>query len=199
MTAGIDWGAIRKRLAESEAALDAAFTLDGAQVEQLMATRARQLAVRAPVARQAAVTRSVLIVITGSERYVIELASLARIVPFRSCAPVPSGPRELRGIVNARGELWTVFDFGQLLCGSTTDGGPDGYALLLRHPKRRIGLRFDDVGNVCEVDPSQLKMVREGITDAPLDVTDGGKSASLSFVRAQALWEHPAISRGNLT
>ena len=197
MTAGIDWSAIRKRLADSEAALDAAFTLDDAQIERLMAIRARQLAARAPVGRQATVTRSVLTVAAAGERFVVELAGLAGIVPFRSCVPVPAGPRELRGVINARGELWTVFDFGQLFCGSTANGGPNGYALLLRHPKRRIGLRFDDVGNVCEADPSQLKTVREGILDAPLDVLDGGKAASLSLVRAQALWDHPAIREAN--
>jgi chemotaxis signal transduction protein len=193
MTAGIDWSAIRKRLAESEAALDSAFTLDDAQVEQLMAMRAKALATRAPIRRKAAVTRSVLIVVAGIERFLIELGSLAGIVPFRSCASMPGGPRELRGIINARGELWTVFDFGHLFCGSTADGGSDGYALLLRHPKRRIALRLDDVGNVCEVDPSRLKMAREGVADAPLDVIDGAKATSLSLVRAQALWNHPLI------
>lgn len=193
MTAGIDWSEIRRRLAEGEAALHAAFTLDDVQIEQLMATRARQLATRSPIGRRVKSTRPVLIAGAGVERFIIELASLAGIVPFRSCVPAPGGPTELLGIVNARGELWTVFDFSRLFSHPTTDGVSAGYVLLFRHPRRRVGLRFDNVGNVCEVDSSRLKMARDGLTDVPLEVTDEATTKSLSLVRDQAIWNHPAI------
>lgn len=192
MKAGVDWDRLRGRLAENQAAFGAAQTIDGVRLEELLLARARLLA-DPTVARRDHGRSTALVVRAGAERYALELAHLAGIVPFRSCSPVPGGPPEMLGAITARGDIWAIFDFRLLFTASPPDVAEGGYALLMRHDKRRVSIRVDDVERVCDLKQSKIATLDDRVTGVPIELVDGTASVALILVRFDAVWNHPAI------
>ena len=192
MTAGVDWDQLRSRLAKGREAFNAAQAIDGARLEALLLARARQLAEPATTRRDR--TKSAALVVrAGNERYALELAHLAGVVPFRSSSPVPNSSPELLGVVAARGDIWAIFDFRLLFAASRSDATEGGYALLMRHDRRRVSLRVDDVERVCDLTQSNVAALDDRATGVPIELVDGATADSVILVRLDTVWNHPAI------
>lgn len=154
---GIDWAAIKGGLQQGPDA-------ERQRVEAIFRRRAEQLAIRKALPGAAAEGLSVLTFYLGQECYAIELIELAEVLPFANCAPLPGAPPGLVGVVNRRGELWSVADLAVLLgLPRGTEEGP-GQVLFLR--RQALGLRVGRVDQVRVLSPEEL--VLPGGEDAPL-------------------------------
>lgn len=159
---GIDWAAVRQRLEASESALDAALTVSPERLETVYRERAAALAGRR--VRTAPVGRRVLVVEIGAERYGLDFADLAGVLPFDACTPVPGGPPELLGVMNVGGEIRSILDLGRLL---GRPAGPErpGYVLLVRAAAQSAALAVDRLDTV--------RLVAPGETVTPDERSDG--------------------------
>lgn len=192
MKAGVDWDRLRNRLAEGQAAVSAARTIAGDRLEELLLARAKLLADPTVVRRDRGRSNA-LVVRAGDERYALELARLAGIVPFRTCSPVPGAPPETLGVITARGEIWAVFDFRLLFTASRPAAPESGYVLLMRHDKRRVGVRVDDVERVCDLSRSKVVTLDDQATGVQTELIDETASAAIILVRSDAVWNHSAV------
>jgi chemotaxis signal transduction protein len=154
--------------------------------------RARHLAGRGAHGRSRSETRSALVVRQGTESFGIDLAGLAGVQPGRRTAPVPGGPRELVGIVGARGEMWAVHDLGRLI--GTEDAADDGHVVLLRHPRRRVGLRVDAADRIETFAPAALRRIGAERGDLAPGLIAGITESSALLIDLDALWTHRAIA-----
>lgn len=192
-TGGIDWTAVHRRLAEGQASLAGLTEVGGERLEALLRERARALAEPGKAAVRPATVQA-LVVRVGAERYGLELSRLAGILPFASCAPVAGGPSELLGLVNARGEIWAAFEFHRLLGAGAAEAPAGGYVVLLRHGRRRVGLRVDEADRVRALIRADLKRPPGTASGIATEFIKGVTSDSVILVDLDALWTHPAIA-----
>lgn len=193
MKVDVNWTELREKLAHGVEALSASQQISGAPLEELLRARARQLAAGPTVARGSTDRSAALVIRAGVERYALELIHLAGIVPFHSCSAVPGGPAELLGLINARGDVWAVFDLHRLVNPTHVDISDGGYAILMRHDRRRIAIRVDDVERVSDLEKSKVLTLDDTTSGPPVELVGTSTSASLILVRPGALWNHPAI------
>lgn len=190
---GIDWAAVHRRLAAGQSAIDAALETRGARLEALLQERARRLARPDEGGRAAAPGLRVLAVRAGGERYGLELARLAGVVPFERAAAVPGGPVELIGVARARGEMWAAYDLRRLLGAAPGEAAGRGCLVLLRHPRRRVAVRVDEPEQVHGVDPGEIRRPSDDATARPAPLVRGVAHGSILLIDLDDLWVHPAI------
>jgi chemotaxis signal transduction protein len=190
MTGATDWHALHRRLQEAEARLAAAEAHDAGALERLLRERARRLAARTPPRREE--TRSALVVRVGEERFGLEPGALAGVAPFEGASAVPGGPPELAGVVATRGEIWAVHDLGRLT--GTGEAGSGGHVVLLRHPRRRVGLRVDAAERVETWTPAALRRVGADRDGRAAHLVAGVLPGPVLLIDLAALWGHRAIA-----
>ena len=187
----IDWEATRQRLQASQLALERSLSDEG-RLERVLQERARQLAQRKTGMQREGDRLMLLVFSVGQQRYALEVASLARVLPLTSCTPVPGAPEELVGLINVGGEITSVLDLARLL---KLPGASErrGYVLLLRTSQAAVGLRVNELPSIENVPQDSLRAGYEGhrLADSPLvqaTMPDG-----LVLLRPRAVLSHPLL------
>jgi purine-binding chemotaxis protein CheW len=153
---------------------------DQEHMEAVWRKRAERLSRRPLAARTAQNDFQVIVLKIGNERYGIELADVAEVLPPIRVTPVPGSPPFLAGVINVHGEIRPVVDLKQLL-GIATIENDSGLAqvILLRKQGREMGLRVDRVEQIRSVASEELQSA-------------GGPNAGLSGRYLQGL-THDAL------
>jgi purine-binding chemotaxis protein CheW len=94
----------------------------------------------------------VMVLEVGAERYGIELADVAEVLPLAPTTPVPGAAPFFAGVVNVHGEIRPVTDLKRLLQIEST-ATADGLAqvVLLRRRGRELGLIVDRVEQIRSI------------------------------------------------
>ena len=110
----------------------------------------------------------VIVLKIGDERYGIELASVAEVLPAVCCTPVPGAPPAVAGVINAYGEIRPVIDLRSLLgvAHGTQSGAPSPVILLRKHG-RLLGLKADRVEQVLSIAAGDLRSAGDGLAGLP--------------------------------
>lgn len=147
----IDWDAARQRLEHSRAALERALEPGPERRAAVLRARAERLA-RTAVQQTSVEGAEVLVFRLGKDRYGIELARVAEVVPAPRCSPVPGGPHQLAGVMQLRGEIRPVWETARLL-GREGAGAEDEprWVLLLNRGKKELGLLVDRVEGIRRI------------------------------------------------
>jgi purine-binding chemotaxis protein CheW len=162
---GIDWQAVRQRLAESEKAVERSLSPDAARMRAVMRQRAARLAARRRDGEVEA-RLDVLGFWLGEEHCALEVTAVAEVLPFRRCTSVPGMPDELLGVVNLRSQIRPVIDLPRLIAAKRLADAEGGYILFLRDEPNEIGVRVDRVEAVRGIAVGQL--ARPGDADGGL-------------------------------
>lgn len=158
---GIDWAAVRARLARQGREAEEAAAPGGAWADALLRRRAEDLAL-VPSADEAdaaagAEAPVVLLVGRGADgSYGLDLRHLSRIVPLPRVARVPHAPPELLGLIAIDGRVMRLFDVDRL-CGRNAVPAGGGFAVVLRGGERPVALRLRTVDTVMELDGTDAK------------------------------------------
>ncbi|MBB3267355.1 purine-binding chemotaxis protein CheW [Azospirillum sp. OGB3] len=158
---GIDWTAVRTRLARQGREAEEAAAPGGAWADALLLRRAEDLA-RVPSADEANVAADAeapvtLLVGRGADgSYGLDLRHLSRIVPLPRVARVPHAPPELLGLIAIDGRVMRLFDVDRL-CGRNAVPAGGGFAVVLRGGERPVALRLRTVDTVTELDGTDRK------------------------------------------
>lgn len=106
----IDWATLYQQLQTTQAAIAQAQTPTAEATQQILRTRARQLALEPPETTHYRPCVAVVEFCLASEVYCIELASVREILPLKDLTPVPCTPPFVLGLINLRGQLLSVID-----------------------------------------------------------------------------------------
>ena len=106
----IAWKEIYDRLAASRAAIERESTRSSKDIRKILKARARVLA-QEPADRHAAgETMDVLEFRLANESYCVELSYIQEVWPLKALTPVPGSPAFVLGIINVRGQVFSVID-----------------------------------------------------------------------------------------
>lgn len=152
---GIDWTAVRARLAEQQAALNDAFNGKGPWAEELLRRRTARLA-EAAQAQEVPDAVPVLVARGTTATYAMEVSRLARILPLPRVTPVPGSPPELLGLIAVGGRVLRLFDVDRL-CGDPAAQASGGFVVALRDGAPPTALRVASVEAVRPLEPGELR------------------------------------------
>ncbi|MCJ2039699.1 chemotaxis protein CheW [Methylobacterium sp. J-059] len=111
----------------------------------LRADRTAALARRGAMAREAAPVEAHLVCACGPERFGLPLADVARVVPMRSCTPVPGAPPAILGLVALSGRIVSVVGLARALGRPGADRVEGGHLVVLRTAATPTALAVDRV------------------------------------------------------
>lgn len=108
--ASIDWREIERRMEALRAVIEHAWAPTPEAAKRILKARAQALA-REPEAAEAAAEHIAVVEFTlAHERYAIESHCVREVYPLDNLTPLPCTPTFVLGIVNVRGEIFSVID-----------------------------------------------------------------------------------------
>src|SRR6185369_1862880 len=131
-------------------------------MEAVWRQRAARLARRPTPAGAGQDTRPFMVLGIGNERYGIELADVAEVLPRVQITTIPGAPRYLAGVINVHGEIRPVADLRRLLGiepaeKAAAENGGRTRVVLLRMQGREMGLQVDAVEHIRWVASGELR------------------------------------------
>lgn len=146
----IDWGSVKVRLQESQAAIARNLVAIGGQrLEQVYHDRARRFASRSSAVGEPSDTWPALVFAVGDERCCIDTSTVVEVLRYAKCSPVPGAPAALLGVINVRGQIYSVLDLARLLdLPARDDDESPGYIVLVRRARDEVGLMVDEIEQI---------------------------------------------------
>jgi chemotaxis signal transduction protein len=157
----INWQAVYDRLRESEQKLTEVLSPNPERIHRIQAERAARLASRRQ-AGEVEATVPVMLVEIGGERTAIRITAIAEVMPIPTLTRVAGAPDDVRGVVNLRGELYSVIDPSSFMQAGR-GAGEISWGVALRHPTLRIVLGAQAVLRIENIPASILSTVEDGV------------------------------------
>src|SRR5258705_3499191 len=114
-------------------------------MEAIWRQRADRLAQRPVSSETPQDVLPVMVLGIGKERYAIDIADVAEVLPPVRPTPVPGTAAVFAGVINVGGEIRPVIDLRRWLGMETGQAGDLARVILLRRGGREMGLQIDSV------------------------------------------------------
>jgi chemotaxis signal transduction protein len=171
--------------------------VSGAELDALLRHRAAELAAAQDRTRQRDAIPEQVSVRVGAENYGLPLTSVVRVVPCTRYAAAPGGRRPLLGVIGSQGDSWALYDLGGLLGGPVaTAAAASGYAVLLRHDRRRIALRVDAVASAGRIDRAGIRTTEALSGHGDRLLYGVAAETGLHLIDVKVLWTLEPLSAG---
>ena len=111
--------------------------------------------------------KRILVAHCGDYSFGIDIMSLVDVIQRLKATPVPLSLPHIMGLVNLRGQIITEINVArslQIKDSITTTGFDEGYSLIVNKGGQFYGFAFDSVGNVLDVNESDLKTIPETVS-----------------------------------
>jgi len=155
--------------------------------EAILRARAQALA-QAPEDKQTpAEFLEVVEFLLAGERYAVESRYVREIYPLDALTPLPCTPRFVLGIINVRGEIFSVIDLKKFF-DLPEKGLPErSKAILLRAEEMELGLLADEVFGVRPVPLERLQAPLPTLTGIRAEYLRGVTKERLAILDAEKL------------
>lgn len=105
-------------------------------------------------------------------RFAVPLSHVREIVLPREVVRIPGCPAAVAGLVNLRGRMITVFDFGAAVSLGSSSTLPDHRLLILDQEERLAGLAVDEVLAVARTPGGMLAVPAKALEPVRVDRAD---------------------------
>jgi purine-binding chemotaxis protein CheW len=153
-------------------------------MEAVWRERAERLSERLVSSGPALNAFPVLVLGIGKERYGINLAEVAEVLPPLDPTPVPGAAAVFAGVINVHGEIRPLIDLGRYLgIERSPETVPDGHArvILLRKDGREMGLQIDSVEQIRWIGAGDLEAGGSGEAGRPQHIKGWTKDLLMLF------------------
>ena len=82
----------------------------------------------------------------GEEHYALKLEELSEVLPYKNYTKIPNSDKLICGVINVRGELYSVVDLKGLLGLNSRDENDKGFVIILKNNK--LGLKADRLEHI---------------------------------------------------
>jgi purine-binding chemotaxis protein CheW len=94
----------------------------------------------------------------------IEVLKVQEVLRYQEMTSVPLAPREVRGLINLRGQIVTAIDLRRRLGLPPREEGQMPMNVIVRTSEGAVSLLVDEIGDVVEVDESTFEEPPETAT-----------------------------------
>lgn len=132
------------------------------RMEAVWHERADRLSQRPVLAEGGVDTLQVIVLKVGNERYGIDLADVAEVLPPLRATPVPGAPAVFSGVINIHGEILPVMDLRRFLSLDAIEDGSIARIILLSKDGRKMGLQIERVEQIRRIERRELLNASHG-------------------------------------
>jgi len=184
-TVSRDVGSMHSRLSSLKDETERIRILEPVESIQILKDRAKALALddKSGVIEERI---TVLVFLLAYEHYAIEIEQVKEVSRIRELTLLPGIPSFVLGIINIRGEIFSVIDLKKIL--DIPDRGLPEFnsVIIMRDEKKRVGIVVDSVIGIRQIFKSALNPTpttltgnraefMKGVTADPIIVLDGAK------------------------
>jgi purine-binding chemotaxis protein CheW len=94
----------------------------------------------------------------------VDVTQVQEVIRDQPMTPVPLAPREVRGLINLRGQIVTAIDFRRRLGLSDLPADASPINVVIRHPGGTVSLLVDEIGDVVDVDETLFEPTLETLS-----------------------------------
>jgi purine-binding chemotaxis protein CheW len=188
MKPSIDWQRTPQRLKAGKRSPEIEIASEQERMEAVWRQRAVRLARRPVPAGAGPDALPVMVLGIGNERYGVELADVAEVLPQVHLTPIPGTPRHLSGVINVHGEIRPVIDLRRLLGLAAAEKGGVSRVILLRMQGREMGLQVDGVEEIRWVAAGELRSAADSDSDLSASYVKGLTGDTLIVLSTEALF-----------
>lgn len=103
----------------------------------------------------------------------IDALKVQEIIRYQDMTPVPLAPREVRGLINLRGQIVTAIDLRRRLDLADPPAGWQPVNVVVQTPDGAMSLLVDDIGDVLEVDEATFEAPPETLQGTARELIRG--------------------------
>lgn len=191
--ASIDWGCLRQQLDDMRAKVSHVSLPSAEEQKRILKERSHDLA-REP--KTAVDTRDLLKVVEfelAGERYGLELGSVREVCALKNLTPVPCTPAFVLGIINLRGEIYTVIDLKKFFDLPDTALTDLNKVLIIDGDELRVGILADVICGVRSISREALQSSLPTITGIRAEYLKGVTSDRLIVLEIAKIVSAEAI------
>ena len=190
----VNWQVVYSRLEQTRRTLEAGGSLPPDEVKRILRDRAQALAKPLAEARTPAEVLELLVFSVAGERYGIETVHVLEVVPLRELTPVPCTPSFVLGVVNHRGRILPVLDFGRLF-DLTGAGVTEGSRVVaVEAGGTTFGIFTDSVAGAIRVSAHEIAHPPVTLTGDRHAFIRGVTGAMVALLDLEALAKDPRIA-----
>jgi len=97
----------------------------------------------------------VIVFTMANQNYALDLNSVSSILEYAEITPVPNSHFVVSGLINVRGELYSVIDMGKVLGASLNKEG----SKIILLDEQKLGLHVQDTKNVITVTEDSISEI----------------------------------------
>ena len=183
----IDWQAVHRRLARSQAAFEEALAPSPERARAVLDERARALARATAAAPTPEQILEVLVFSLGRERYAIESRHVREVMRTGELTPVPGTPSFVVGITNLRGEILLVVDLRKVFHVSATGLSDLARVIVLGDVRPELGVLADETHEIQAMARSDLHEPPESIAGIARDHLLGVTASAVVVLNGASL------------
>lgn len=154
---GIDWNVVRKKLAAAAVALERGAALSPAETGKILKARAQALAQEAVGDDVNGESVEILEFQLASENYGIESSFVRDVQPLKAFTPLPGMPPFVLGIVNVRGQIFSVIDLKKFFELPDKGLGDLNKVIIVRSPMLEFGILADVIVGIRRIPISEIQ------------------------------------------
>lgn len=178
---------IRSKLAGTEAILQGDEAYSRQRTDEILRARARALA---RTAERETLDKSVVLLLCrlGDQRYAIPLVKVVEIQPLGSFANVPATPAFIMGVINVRGQIFTVVDLAVFFGIRGDEKGQTGRSILIvGDVGNRVGLLVDEVLGIAHYHPGEIHSLKLNLPNVKSDYISGSTADAVAVLNLDEL------------
>ncbi len=189
----IDWGEIKRRLETARLAIEHVWAPSPEETQRILKTRALALAREPVLAELASECIEVVEFILANERYAVETQYVREVYPLENLTPLPCTPVFVLGIVNVRGEIFSVIDLKKFF-ELPTEGLTDlNKVIVLQSGSMLFGVLADAIVGVQRIPIIKIQSSLPTLTGVREDYLRGVTAERLVILDAMKLLTDKSI------
>ena len=153
----IDWNEIHQRLESVRVTVERGWMPDAEQTKRILKARAQALAGESGKTQTDTEYLEVMEFRLAHEKYAVESRHVREVCTLENLTPLPGTPAFVPGIVNVRGEIFSVIDIKKFF-DLPEKGLPDIHKIIVLHSENMLfGILADTIAGVRQIPLAEIQ------------------------------------------
>lgn len=188
-----DWAQIHHRLESSRVALEQKLNPGPEEKHKILRSRAKLLAHEVKAGEKQVPYIEAVEFVLAHEHYAIESKYLSEVHPLRNLTSLPGTPSFVLGVVNVRGQIFSVIDL-KILFDLPASGSSDSQKVIIVHSdEMELGILADAVLGARTIAPADLQDSLPTLTGMRAEYVKGIGKDSLVVLDINRILSDPKI------
>jgi purine-binding chemotaxis protein CheW len=129
----------------------------------------------------------------GKESYAVGLDFLQEVFPLHSLTPIPGLPSYIAGIINLRGNIYSVINLKSLFDLPDPETNTNSYVIILADQTMEFGILADKIEDIRSIPVTEIQSTLPSLQDPLRRYFKGVTSTGLIILEAESLLQDETL------